>query len=147
MIDSKFILTIFGLTIAVLLISKMSPPVSENWINVPRTAIASRYTVDSNGNETSIRTDYKSLNQFSDFITTPSFQANLSPRFFNGQYGANIQYNPPELKNLASPLQPLDAMSCSKMATKETSGISIPSLRRFMPTRTSNTPILSPLII
>ena len=48
MIDSKFILTLIGLTITVLLISNMSCPVSEAWTSsVPRTAIKQRYKVNS----------------------------------------------------------------------------------------------------
>ena len=39
------------------------------------------------------------------------------------------------------------SLSASKIATNETSGISKPSLRRLIPTKTSNSPNLNPLII
>ena len=39
------------------------------------------------------------------------------------------------------------SLSASKMATRETSGISNPSLKRFIPTNTSNLPSLKSLII
>ena len=39
------------------------------------------------------------------------------------------------------------SLSASRIATREHSGISKPSLRRFIPTRTSNTPVLKSLRI
>ena len=41
------------------------------------------------------------------FVSYPSFQSSLSPRFSNVNYGANINYRLPEHKNLASPHTPL----------------------------------------
>ena len=39
------------------------------------------------------------------------------------------------------------SLSASKIATRDTSGISSPSLKRFIPTKTSNSPIRKSLII
>ena len=38
---------------------------------------------------------------------TPGFQANLSPRFSNVDYGANIRYNLPSTRHMATPRHPL----------------------------------------
>jgi hypothetical protein len=41
------------------------------------------------------------------FVSVPSFQGVLSPRFSNTQYGANIRYNLPDRENLGTPCDPL----------------------------------------
>ncbi len=52
----------------------------------------------------------------SQFIKTPSFQANLAPRFSNVSYGAHIKYNMPDIANQAVPCNPL---TYGNMASKE----------------------------
>jgi hypothetical protein len=51
----------------------------------------------------------------SQFIKTPSFQANLAPRFSNVSYGAHIKYNMPDYQNQAVPCNPL---TYGKMASE-----------------------------
>jgi len=41
------------------------------------------------------------------FVSVPSYQAVLSPRFSNLDYGANIKYNMPDRANMAVPCDPL----------------------------------------
>jgi hypothetical protein len=57
-----------------------------------------------------------------DFYSVPQFQSMLSPRFSNTDYGANIQYNLPDYKNLATPCTPLmmgEMVSEDYRSTKE----------------------------
>lgn len=57
----------------------------------------------------------------SQFIKTPSFQANLAPRFSNVSYGAHIKYNMPDVKNQAVPCNPLTYGNMAKENYTESS--------------------------
>jgi hypothetical protein len=48
------------------------------------------------------------------FFSTPNFQANLSPRFSNIDYGANIRYNAPDRKNMGVPCSPMEFGNMAK---------------------------------
>ena len=78
------------------------------WNNIqftPRTMLTA-YNPKTNTNRalrgTLINADYGH-----DFITVPSFQSVLAPRFDNNNYGALIRYNMPDQKNMAAPVDPL----------------------------------------
>jgi Family of unknown function (DUF5850) len=60
-----------------------------------------------------------------DFFSVPgTFQAAISPRFANTNFGANITYNRPAMKNMAAPCDPLmyGKMAKENFTTKEDYG-------------------------
>lgn len=62
----------------------------------------------------SMQADLSNVNLGHDFISTPNFQSILAPRFDNNGYGANIRYNLPDMKNMASPASPLNFANMAK---------------------------------
>ena len=114
MLDSKFFFTLVGLTIAVIAICNTSftPYINETFIPGSRT-VRVEQEVHPGGlgscQGQGIPTNYNNLG----FIQRPNFQASLSPRFSNVNYGANIRYNMPSYKNQGVPC---DAMSLGNMA-------------------------------
>ena len=115
MLDSKFLFTLVGLIITVFAIcnTNMSPSINEGfWGNsgAPRGVKVIRDVYPKNGQPFSMPNNSRLHQQtigHDKFVSNPSFQGILSPRFSNTQYGANIKYNMPSYNNLASPCDPL----------------------------------------
>ena len=121
MLDSKFLITLVGLIITVVAISNTSftPTINEGFGGIPsrtvrveREVYASEADVNC-GNGRGIPFDYHNMDGSLKFIQRPSFQASLSPRFSNQNYGANIKYNMPSYENQGVPY---DSMSLGNMA-------------------------------
>jgi hypothetical protein len=112
MLNGKFLLTIFAILIAVMLFFKsdFNTPIVENW-NVGKTTVtAMPVAISSDGRATNFSGNFydpSSTRGSGKFVSTPSFQGVLAPRFSNVQYGANIKYNMPDRENLGSPCNPL----------------------------------------
>lgn len=121
MLDSKFFFTLVGLIVAVFAIcnTNMTPSVSEGFwgVSAPRTVRTVREVHPSSNNSQSMLGNNK-------FVQYPTYQSQLSPRFSNINYGANIKYNMPSYKNLGSPCDPL---SQADMATENYKENYVPS--------------------
>jgi hypothetical protein len=113
MLSGKFLFTLIGIVMAILAICNYdfsAHPVVENWNMGAQTVTAMPYVVGANGNKTAFSGNFfdpASLRGSGKFVSVPSYQAVLSPRFSNVQYGANIRYNMPDRENLAAPCNPL----------------------------------------
>jgi hypothetical protein len=117
MLDSKFLFTLIGLLVTVFALCKtdVSRSINEGfWMNsVPRQAIRMREVhgtnPDGSKNSYSLQNNFQSAlgNSKFPFVQYPSYQAQLSPRFSNVQYGANISYNMPSYEHQAAPCEPL----------------------------------------
>ena len=135
MIDSKILLPIVGLLAsfyAVNSINNKKDDIRENMTSAwglpydikVDTQVAENSQAAMDGNFSSIQNNYKSMlssnpSTFSTpggFYTVPgTFQSNIPPRMFSGDYGANITYNLPSTDNLAVPITPIQhANSVSK---------------------------------
>lgn len=117
MIDSKVILTLAGLVATVCAINSINDNKKrENFGMLPSfdvkvdRLVAPNANAAKNGKLTPIQNNYRSmLNPNTPFYTVPgTFQSEIAPRFFAGDYGANITYNLPSAQNLAVPNSPLD---------------------------------------
>lgn len=115
MLSSKFVITLIGLIMAVLAICNLNfgeQPVVENFWGAgsfaPRAMPVARNT--KTGQETALGVSVLSDNTMGSgkFVQVPNYQAVISPRFSNINYGANIKYNLPSHKNMAVPHEPLD---------------------------------------
>ena len=113
MLTRKFLLTLLAIILGIIVLCKSnfgSVPIVEGWWNnlsfKPR---AMPVSIDKNGTESALPVTV--LNQdtmgSSKFFQVANFDAMLSPRFSNVSLGANIRYNTPDRKNLASPCDPL----------------------------------------
>lgn len=140
MLSGKILFTVIALTVAVAAVMNMnvvgSKPVVENWWSAGQ--FSYRYVPgmrDRQGNETAFSGNYFDPNAMmgsNKFVSVPSFQGVLSPRFSNVQYGANIRYNMPDRKNLASPCDPLTFGDVSnKEGFSQSRGGDVPKLRSF----------------
>lgn len=113
MSNMKILITLMGLLLAVTAVCKtdLGKPVIENWWGGTQfTSTAVPEIVAPNGARTALGGNYfdpSSMRGSGRFVSTPSYQAVLSPRFSNVQYGANIKYNMPDRQNLAAPCDPL----------------------------------------
>lgn len=76
----------------------------ENYIDVPMTAQVTRVAVAPNGRTTLMPNSGPVATQF---VSVPSYQSMLSPRFMADSYGTNIKYSPPKYANTGVPLNPL----------------------------------------
>lgn len=129
MINGKMFSILVGIIIAIIAIWNSSldttPNVLENFINVPMTTVRMPYADLPNGKTVALQNDYNSMmatngkvtatlgpNVLVDnnkmYMTPPSFQSILAPRFSNTGYGAYINYNLPDEKNLGVPNNPLN---------------------------------------
>ncbi len=113
MLSKEFIITVVGIIVAILAVCNFdfkTSEIRENWWNnmsFTTTAIPGAMV---NGRETAIGGNYldpTALMGSGKFVSVPSYQAVLSPRFSNVQYGANIRYNTPDRENTAVPCEPL----------------------------------------
>lgn len=125
MLNQKFIVVITSIVVAIFALCNidfMTTPIVENWwggIQLSTTEVPYLQTsrkVSSNGQPLKEQ-DRVALpgNSVIDpnmmgsgkFVSVPSYQSVLSPRFSNVNYGANIKYNLPDRENLGSPCDPL----------------------------------------
>lgn len=98
MFDNKFLISLIGVSIAIYAISSIlksseAQEIKEGFLSGPSMKVKLERSI---GNNRGV-----------DFYSIPQFQSMLSPRFSNTDYGANIQYNLPDYKNLATPCNPL----------------------------------------
>ena len=96
MFDNKFVISLIGISIAIYAICNLAKnaEIKEGFLgNLPSMKVKVERTVGCKNGV--------------DFYSIPQFQSMLSPRFSNTDYGANIQYNLPDYKNLATPCDPL----------------------------------------
>lgn len=114
MLSGKFLFTLVGIVMAILAICNFDfnkQPIVENWMGMgAQTTTAMPMVVSQDGRTTAFSGNYfdpGSLRGSGKFVSVPSYQAVLSPRFSNVQYGANIRYNMPDRENLAAPCNPL----------------------------------------
>jgi hypothetical protein len=100
MLDSKFFITLIGLAVVLFAVSSKSiNPVTENFMNYPRMALASNERCTMKNGCKSQPPNYNAGLQ--KFYSTPAYQAVLAPRMMSPSYGVNIRYNPPSEKHLA----------------------------------------------
>ena len=127
MLDSKFFFTLVGLIVAVFAIcnTNMSPAISEGyWGNsgAPRTTRVVR-EVHGQGKDGcgsySLQNNYQAMLGNNKFVSYPSMQGILSPRFGNTDFGANIRYNMPSYKNQGVPCSPLQFGDMAQEGYKE----------------------------
>ena len=109
MIDTKFFCTLVGLAVAVFAACNIKPKeCRENfWGNPGRKVKVLREVRSPNGQVSNLQNNWQSMLTNDKFISTPSYQAILEPRFANADFGANIRYNMPSNKNMAAPCNPL----------------------------------------
>jgi hypothetical protein len=114
MINGKFLFTLIGIVLAIFTLcnTNLQNPIVENWWGgIPAQTVTAVPTIMArNGQTTALGGNYfdpNSLRGSGKFVSVPSFQGVLSPRFSNVQYGANIKYNMPDRENLATPCDPL----------------------------------------
>ena len=118
MLDNKILITLVGLVATVFAINAVQnkkDELREDFGMLPSfqqkvdVQVAPSAQAAQNGQFRSVRNTYQTmLNPENSFYTVPgTFQANLQPRFFGGDYGANITYNLPSRQNLAVPETPL----------------------------------------
>lgn len=113
MLTKNFVITIVGITVAILALCNLDfnkQPVVENWWGGIQFTTRAMPGAMVNGKETAISGNYldpSALMGSGKFVSTPGYQAVLSPRFSNVQYGANIRYNMPDRENQATPCNPL----------------------------------------
>jgi hypothetical protein len=99
MFDNKFVISLIGISIAVLAICNLAKKAEVKEIVEPFL-----------GNLPSMKVKLErsiGCKDGVDFYSIPAYQSMLSPRFSNTDYGANIQYNLPDYKNLGTPCDPL----------------------------------------
>lgn len=112
MIGSKFMFTFIGIILAIfaLLNLNFSTPVVEGfWGGIQLgTTVQSSAKLPS-GEKVAIGGNFLNTSALGSnkFVSVPSYQAMLSPRFSNLNYGADIKYNMPDRVNMASPCDPL----------------------------------------
>jgi len=114
MLKGKDLLLIVGLVViaGMALYSKTNSPTIEEgfWGMIPNRTVKVVQSVNNprNGAQMALQPNSFLGNlPDSQFIKTPSFQANLAPRFSNVSYGAHIKYNMPDYQHQAVPCNPL----------------------------------------
>lgn len=112
MVDAKFLLTLVGLTAAVVALCKMDlrQPTVEGWNGVQLGRKMMPYAKFPNGQETAVGGNFMNPNMMGSgkFVQVPNYQAILSPRMNGGvDFGANIRYSMPAYENQAVPCDPL----------------------------------------
>lgn len=97
---------IVGIALVILVIYLIKRNVKESFVDTPRMALTQTIAVSSNGNQ-HIIPSCKTADPTTQFISTPSFQSMLAPRFQSTPFGAFIKYKPTSIGNLAVPENPL----------------------------------------
>lgn len=104
MFESKFLVTLIGLIVAVAAVNHIQASneekTKEHFLgNLP----SMKWKIDT----VAVEGGREGLKK-GDFFSVPgTYQAPIAPRMFGGDYGANITYNLPSRKNLAVPTNPL----------------------------------------
>jgi len=111
MLDSKFLFTLVGLIVAVMAICKtnFNTSIKENfWGNsgTPFQPLAQAIQTNGKGKTWAVKDNTQAMLASGKFISYPSFQSNLSPRFSSTGYGPYINYDAPAYKNQAVPYDP-----------------------------------------
>ena len=139
MFDTKFIVTLTALIVAVIAIcnfdnKKVTVTSLEKFGMLPSFVPKSNLVVQNqNGSYTSlpgwggpaVQGSSMSGVKKGDFFSVPgTFQAAISPRFINTNLGAQIRYNPPSMSHMAAPVDPLTYrnMARENFTTKEDYG-------------------------
>lgn len=126
MFDSKFVITLIGLLVAVFAICNINvaqaSKIHENFgMNPSMTWKVDRMVAAS-----------PQAAQKGDFYSVPgTYQSILNPRFSNVDYGANIRYNMPSYENQATPCNPLTFANMARenySSTKENYGCGAKSI-------------------
>jgi Family of unknown function (DUF5850) len=122
MLDNKIFFTFIAMVLAIFSISKskLSPNLIENFVGMPPVKVSlQRVVAAKNGQMTS--TGLLDSNPLG-FVSSPNFQATISPRCYGGDYNASIKYSMPALANLAVPQNPMSYNNNGNMANmaKET---------------------------
>ena len=119
MFDSKFLITLVGLIVAVFAICNINVAkasrIEENYLGSLPSKV---WKVDR------LVAACPAAAKKGDFYSVPgTYQAILNPRFSNVDYGANIRYNMPSYENQATPCEPLTFGNMAKENfTKENYG-------------------------
>ena len=132
MFDTKFIVTLTALVVAVIAICNFD---NKKVTSLERFAgMASMVpkidTIAAANKQAAAKGQFSSLPGWASgtmkgdmFMIPGTFQAALSPRFANMNVGANIRYNPPAITNMAAPCDPLTYGNMAKENfTKENYG-------------------------
>jgi hypothetical protein len=134
--NNNFFFTLVGLTIAVFAICNVNISKSnEGFINVQRLAHKTLEVKPKSAPAYTLRNNNMSTGGGNaKFVSYPSFQTSISPRFNSTGIGANIRYNTPDLKYMAAPKHPVphkemvsenyqeDYRSCNKNGSGSYSG-------------------------
>jgi len=112
MLSKKFLFTLVGILIAVFAVCNMNfgtPVVEGFWNGIQLSTKMIPGAKLANGRTTAIGGNYLNPATMGSnkFVSTPAYQAMLSPRFSNLNYGADIKYNMPDRSNMAVPCDPL----------------------------------------
>ena len=113
MLTGKFLFTLLGISLAIFALcnTEITKPVVENWWGGTQFTTKAMPAAKINGQMVAMPGNNiinpQMMGNNSKFVSVPSFQGVLSPRFSNVNYGANIKYNLPDRKNLGSPCDPL----------------------------------------
>ncbi len=111
--NGKFVFSIIGICVVLFAMMKVgdsSNVIEGFWGGTQFTTRAMPLAKMQNGKEVALSGNYlkpPDMMGSGKFVSTPSFQGVLAPRFSNINYGANIKYNMPDRENLASPCDPL----------------------------------------
>ena len=147
MFDTKFIVTLTALVVAVIAICNFDNKkvtTFEGYMGLVPGGVTKTNLVAAPNKMSAVRGQFTSLPGFGtntatiaalngetsglykgDFFSVPgTFQAAISPRFANTNFGANITYNRPAMKNMAAPCDPLmyGKMAKENFTTKEDYG-------------------------
>ena len=137
MFDGKFLCTLTALIVAVIAICNFNPSKGDSvvetmWMNPSMTVRPNVIARKSNGQTSVLQDTYNSKlwNNSQglatgianapgihgpEFFQIPGqFQASISPRFANTQFGSQIRYNAPALKNMGVPRNPLGYANMAK---------------------------------
>lgn len=136
MVDTRILTTFFAAVMAIVIASiAQNGDVKENFTGMP--ARSWRVMPFKKNVETGCEEAVQS-----NFFSKPSFQANISPRFMNVDFGANIRYNLPRTEHMAadsrSPLTPL-SKSCSDCYSQKFAGNPCP---RHLPALKGKSPLV-----
>ena len=108
----KYFFTIIGLIIAAFAICNVKTNTVEDFWGLPTRTVKVMREVHPKGagnscGAYSLQNNYQAMLGNGKFVSTPSFQPLLSPRFSNVGYGSSIRYNAPDYKNQGVPCEPM----------------------------------------